>query len=275
MKKNFKKCAAMLMAASLMMTGCGSDAYASYSTAYNKVSENGGIDANIAMVVTMDGKTTNSNGSFKLDTANGNNNLYYEMNVGDSKITQFSDGKYLYTDSNGEKTKFALNVKPAGGSNKAEQKESTVSFDSGAFLSEFSSCLEAGKIKEMGLLSPIQKSSIKNISEKDGVYTLEFSDSIVQTYLNTLIASETKQTDGDSLRIDEMKDFTYTATVKNNVVTEVTYGGNIIVNVPASLTTSGANQSYDMNFNIKVTYNNPGTAVTVTVPDTDGYNEIS
>lgn len=275
MKKNFVKCVAVMAAAGLMLTACGKDTYASYAAAYNKVSENSGIDANIDMTVTMDGTTTQSKGNFKLDTSGDNNILYYEMTVGGSKVIQFSDGKYLYTDSGAEKTKYALDSKPSGGDEqKSGQKDAAPAFDASAFLSEFSSCLEAGKIKEMGLLSPIQKAAITNISEKDGVYTLEFSDSVVKKYLNTLIANETQKSDGDTLKIDEMKGFSYKASVKGNVVTDVTYSGTIIVNVPASLMSSGADQSYDMDFTIKVSYVNPGSAVSVTIPSTDDYKEL-
>lgn len=275
MKKKLTKWIAVMAAAGLMLTACGADAYASYAAAYNKVSENGGIDANIDMTVTMDGTTTQSKGSFKLDTSGDNSILYYEMTVGGSKVTQFSDGKYLYTDSDSGKTKYALDAKPSGGDRqKSDRKDAAPSFDASAFLSEFSSCLEAGKIKEMGLLSPIQKAAVTNISEKDGVYTLEFSDSVVKKYLNTLIANETQKSDGDTLRIDEMKGFSYKAVAKDSVVTEVTYSGTIIVNVPASLMSSGSDQSYDMDFTIRVSYVNPGAAVSVTLPSTDDYKEL-
>lgn len=275
MKKNLAKIVAIMTAAGLMLTACGSDAYASYAAAYNKVSENGGMDANIDMTVTMDGTTTQSKGNFKLDTSNNNNILYYEMNVGGSKVTQFSDGKYLYTDSDSGKTKYALDSKPSGGDKqKSDQKDAAPAFDASAFLSEFSSCLEAGKIKELGLLSPIQKAAVTNISEKDGVYTLEFSDSVVKKYLNTLIANETQKSGGDTLKIDEMTGFSYKAAVKNNVVTDVTYSGTIVVNVPASLMSSGADQSYNMDFTIKVSFVNPGEAVSVTLPSTDDYKEL-
>lgn len=275
MKKNYVKCAAVITLTSLLLAACGGDAYSSYAAAYNKVSENGGMDADIDMTVKMDGTTTKSSGNFKLDTSDNNNILYYEMKVDGSAVTQFSDGKYLYTDSNGDKTKYALDSKPsAANKDKSDQKEAASTFDTSAFLSEFSSCLEAGKIKELGLLSPVQKNAVTKVSEKDGVYTLEFSDSIVKKYLNTLIANETQSTGGDTLKIDEMKDFSYKAAVKNNVVTDVTYSGKIIVNVPASLMSSGKDESYDMDFTIKVSFVNPGDAVKVTLPSTDDYKEL-
>lgn len=275
MKKKFAKFAAVAALTSLLLTACGGDDYGSYASAYNKVSENGGMDADIEMSVKMDGTTTKSNGNFKLDTSGDNSKLYYEMKVDGSTITQFSDGKYLYTDANGEKTKYSLNSKHSGeNSEKSGRKDAAQTFDTSAFLSEFSSCLEAGKIKEMGLLSPVQKTAITKISEKDGVYTLEFSDKVVQTYLNTMIANETKNTSGDSLKIDEMKDFSYKATVKKDVVTGVTYSGKIIVNVPASLMSSGKDESYDLEFTIKVSFNDPGSAVSVEVPSTDDYKEL-
>lgn len=278
-KKSYLKCAAVFTLASLFLTACGGgNDYSSYASAYNKVTANGGMDADIAVTLNMDGTTTKSSGNFKLDTSDGNNILYYEMTVDGSKITQFSDGEYLYTDANGQKTKYALNTKPSASSNKdkTEQKDADTGtgFNTEAFLSEFSSFLEAGKIKELGLLSPIDNAAVTKVSEKDGVYTLEFSDNLVKKYLNLMIENETQSSDGATLQIDEMKDFTYKATVKKDVVTGVEYSGTIVVNVPGSLMASGSDASYDMDFTIKVTFVNPGDAVSVTIPSTDDYQEL-
>ena len=106
------------------------------------------------------------------------------MDIDGNKVIQFSDGEYIYTEADGHKTRYAINTKPSAGGdrNEVEQKDnnSAGSFNTEAFLSEFSSFLEAGKIKELGLLSPIEKNAVSGISEDGGVYTLTFSESLSQ-----------------------------------------------------------------------------------------------
>lgn len=276
-KKNMVIATAMLAVSSLLLTACGGgNDYNAYASAFQKVTANGGMNAEFDVALEMDGTSIDSDGNFKLDTSEGNNILYYEMNVDGASITQFSDGQYLYTESDGHKTKYALDSKPSGSSDRSEagQKDANGTFDTAEFLSEFSSFMEAGKIKELGLLSPVEKAVVKDISEKDGVYTLSFSDSLVKKYLNIMIENETQKSGGETLGIDELNDFTYKATVSNGIVTGLEYSGVIKVNVPASLMSSGEEASYDLKFNIKVTFVNPGEAVSVELPSTDGYEEV-
>ena len=267
----------LLTVASMVLTGCGAGgAYSGYSSAYNKVTANGGLDADFDVTITMDGETSNDTGNFKLDTSDGNNILYYEMEVGDDTITQFSDGEYIYTDAQEHKTKYSMNSKPSASSDKQEtkQKDSSGTFNTSEFISQFSSFLEAGKIKELGMLSPIEQAAITDISEEGGVYTLTFSDSLVQKYLNLMIENETGEASGDTLSIDELNDFTYKATSSDDMITKVEYSGTMVVKVPASLMASGEETSYDLDFNIVITFNNPGEAVSIDLPSTDGYEEV-
>lgn len=277
--KKMVKGMALTVLTALMLTACGGgDAYNEYSTAYKKVTADGGMNANFDVSLSMDGTTSNCTGNFKLDTSDGNNILYYEMDFGGSKVVQFSDGEYLYSESDGNKTRYSLNAKPSSASNqeKVQRKEdsSTGGFNTAEFLNEFSSFLEAGKIKEMGLLSPMEKAAVTKVSESNGVYTLEFSDSLVKKYLNIMIENETQSSGSDTLKIDEMKDFNYQATVSGGVVTKVRYSGTVQVCVPASLMASGQETNYDLDFDIQITFVNPGDAVSVTLPSTDGYTDL-
>lgn len=266
------------VSACVMLTACGGNEYGSYASAYNKVTANGGMNANFLLTLEMDGVETVTNGSFKLDTSDGKNILYYEMNVDGNKIVQFSDGQYIYTEADGHKTKYALNTKPTAGGdkNEAEQKNnnSAGSFNTEAFLSEFSSFLEAGKIKELGLLSPIEKNAITDISVDGNVYSLSFSDNLVKKYLNIIIANETNKSGGDTLQINELKDFAYKATVSDGIVTNTEYSGVLTVNVPASLMADGTAASYEMDLDIDITFVDPGSAVEVVLPSTDGFQQI-
>ncbi len=273
------KGAAAALTACLMLTACsGGDDYSSYASAYKKVTANGGMNADFELTLEMDGVETVTNGSFKLDTSDGKSILYYEMDIDGNKVIQFSDGEYIYTEADGHKTRYAINTKPSAGGdrNEVEQKDnnSAGSFNTEAFLSEFSSFLEAGKIKELGLLSPIEKNAVSGISEDGGVYTLTFSESLVKRYLNIIIANESNSTDGDTLQIDELNDFSYKATVSDGIVTGTEYSGVLAVNVPGSLMADGNDADYDMDLNIKITFVDPGSAVEVTLPSTDGYDLI-
>lgn len=257
-----------------MLTGCGGSGgkYSTYASAYNKVTASGGMDADLNVTLTMDGQTSNYTGNFKVDTAN--NIMYYEMGSGDTKTIQFSDGSYVYTEHNGEKVKYALNSE---GSGPAEpQKEAGAeapAFNTSEFLQDFSSFLEAGSIREMGLLDPIPESAVTKTSASGDVYTLTVADSVVEHFLNTM--AKTQSGDGDTVQVSNLENFNYTATVQKDVVTGTTYAGTMTVVVPASLMSSGEEASYNLDFNIAVTFNNPGSAVTVTLPDTAEYQEVS
>ena len=281
--KTLSAAAAAVMALT-MFSSCGGNDYSGYASAYKKVTAAGGMNADFALTLTMDGVTTESNGNFKLDTSNGSNILYYTMNVDGNDIVQFSDGSYIYTESEEHKTKYAIDSKPEASADKenVQQKDAqaggTGSFDTTEFLKEFSSFLEAGKIKELGLLSPIEQAAIKSItSEGSGdskKYTLEFSENLVKKYLNIMIENETGKSGDNALSIDEMTDFSYVAEESGGVITGVVYSGVIKVSVPASLMSTGEAASYDMDFNIDIDFVDPGNAVSVTLPSTDGFELV-
>ena len=154
MKKRtaMKKSIAFVMACALglaSLTACGGGSeYNGYASAYNKVTANGGMEAKFDVDLTMDGEKVEGDGNFKLDTSGDSNILYYEMSTEDNDIIQFSDGEYIYTQTGESKSKYKLGSKPTGGdSGKEEAKSSSGTFNTTAFLNEFSSFLEAGKIK--------------------------------------------------------------------------------------------------------------------------------
>ena len=269
-------CAAASILAVLSLTACGgSDAYNGYAAAYNKVTAAGGMDAKFDVNLSMDSEDMSSEGEFKLDTSGSNNILYYEMATGDNDIVQFSDGEYIYTDMNDIKTKYKLGTKPSGGNAEVDEaKESSGSFDTTAFLSEFSSFLEAGKIKELGLLSPIEKAAVSSITKDGDTYKLTFSDALVKKYLNTLVQNETGRDADDTIQIDELKDFTYEATEKDGMITDLTYKGTLTVNVPGSLMEDGNDATYDLDMDIDISFVDPGQSVSVDLPSTDGFEEV-
>lgn len=264
---------AMLLLCAILLSACG-DAYTKYSAAYKKISANGGINANITTNLTMDGETKTYSGNMKID--NKNNLLYYEMSSDGNTTTQFSDGSYLYVDRGSEKIKYSLSGgKPSDTPSQQSggKPEETPTFSSTDFLNQFASFLDAGKIKELGLLDPMNKTAVTKTSQNGNTYTLEVSDAVVKKFLNTMAVNESGSS--ETVQITDLKNFKYTATVKNDIVTGVTYAGDVSVNVPASIMSSGSAADYSLSLDIKIDFVDPGSAVTVTLPATDEFKEVS
>ena len=293
---------ALALGSVVALSACGggsnTDAYDTYASAYNKVSANGGIDANLDVELTMDGKTNKYTGNFVVD--NVNNMIYYTMTSDGKTTTQFSDGKYLYTDRGDQKVKFDLS-KDAPAAAPQQDKENkgqaapqgqpgpdgqaapggqpapsadakAPEFDTANFLNEFSSFLDAGKVKELGLLEPIAKAAVSKTTAEGDVYTLEVADSIAEKFVNTLATQQAGN--ADAVQVEDLKNFTYTATVKDGVVTGCQYSGDATVKVPGSLMTDGKDAEYTLNMKINIDFVNPGEVVKIDVPDTKDYVEL-
>lgn len=275
-----KKIIAALTAAILAvgsLTACGgSDAYNDYAAAYNKVTAKGGMEAEFDVSLEMDGEKQNLDGDFKLDTSGTNAVLYYEMNTGDGQVIEFSDGEYMYVDMDDKKIKYSLSGTSISAEPETAQdtKESEGTFNTSAFLSQFSTFMEAGKIRQLGLLSPIEKAAVSKIEKSGDTYKLTFSDALVKKYLNILVQNETGKSADETIQINELKDFTYEATEKNGMISEIEYKGVLKVDIPGSLLTSGEDTTYDLDLDIKTKFVNPGEAVSVELPSTDGFDEI-
>ena len=275
-----KKIIAALTAAILAvgsLTACGgSDAYNDYAAAYNKVTAKGGMEAEFDVSLEMDGEKQNLDGDFKLDTSGTNAVLYYEMNTDDGQVIEFSDGEYMYVDMDDKKIKYSLSGTSISAEPETAQdtKESEGTFNTSAFLSQFSTFMEAGKIRQLGLLSPIEKAAVSKIEKSGDTYKLTFSDALVKKYLNILVQNETGKSADETIQINELKDFTYEATEKNGMISEIEYKGVLKVDIPGSLLTSGEDTTYDLDLDIKTKFVNPGEALSVELPSTDGFDEI-
>lgn len=258
----------------LLLCACGSDPYTEYAAAYNKVSANGCIDADINAVLTLDGQTNTYNGNFKVDSKN--NLLYYEMTADGNTTTQFSDGSYLYTARGNDKVKYSLSGgKPSAPAAEGGQQpeQDSPEFNTSDFLNEFSSFLEAGKIKELGLLDPIPKAAVTKTVKNGDTYSLTVANSLVERFVNTMAVNQSSS-GGDTVQVKDLKNFSYTATVKNGFVKETVYAGDVTVTVPASLMSDGNAQEYTVNFKVTINFNNPGEMVTISLPATDEYREV-
>lgn len=261
----------VMLASSL--TFCLADAHSEYLNAYLNLMENGLVDANINLDLTMDGTTSNYSGNMKID--NSKDIMYYEMTCNGQSIVTFTDGSYLYTEVDGEKTKFSLDQ--SAGENQAEpeapqDQDSKPEFTVQDFVNNFSSLLEPGKIAQLGLLSPVDKNYVVD-TEKDGnTYKLIIADGLAQYFLNT-VSENASADDSAVVTFPSIKDFSYVATVENGVVTGVVYSGEMTVHVPGSLMSSDTDAEYQMGFNINITFNNPGNEASFELPSTEGFTE--
>ena len=261
----------VLLASSL--TFCLADAHSEYLSAYLNLTENGLIDANINLDLTMDGIATSYSGNMKIDNNKGA--MYYEMSCNGKSIVTFTDGTYLYTDVDGEKTKFILNKNAGEGQAEPEapqNQESRPEFTVENFINNFSSLLEPGKIAQLGLLSPVDKTYVVDTEKNGKEYKLNIADGLAQYFLNTV--SENASADEEAVvTFPSIKDFSYVATVENGIVTGVVYSGEMTVHVPGSLMSSDTDADYQLGFTINITFNNPGNEATFELPSTDGYTE--
>lgn len=278
-RKNFWRfitvCA--LVVGCLLQTGCGGgdkkvdvDPFTTYTEAFNKVKANGGFDADLSAQLTMDGTTTNATGNFKVDDSGDSTLLLLNATVDGETMTQFSDGEYLYVESRDQKTKYPLGEKqeetPTG-----NEPSDAPEFSVNDFLKEFASFIEAGKMQEMGLLEPLPSNYVSDTKADGNVYHLTVKDQVLTRLQDTL--SGTIAVDGESVTAEDLKDVTYDATIEDGYVTGLTVGGTMTVTVPAAVSGDSADQTYPLDITITAKFNNPGNAVSITLPSTDGFAE--
>lgn len=267
-----------------VLGGCGgSGAYSGYESAYQRMTAGGGLETDFTLSLEGDGTQMKSTGNMKLKNEDNTTKLYYEMQVGDKRIVQFSDGSAIYTDDGTNKTKFSITgggQKPEKAENESggREKEEASEFNTQAFIQEFSGLLEAGKIKELGILDQIPEKYVKNTSsEKQGdntVYTLTFTEALVKNFLNVLVRDQVKDSD-NALTFGDLKDFVYTATAnRDGVLCGIAYAGTVSVTVPAALMTSGEAKTFELTIDLALDIVNPGSPVELTLPDTSGYQEL-
>ena len=261
----------------LSLSACSdNDYYTDYSAAYARVTANGGMDVSLTATLKIDGTTTNATGSLKVDDSGEKTILYFQANVDGETATQFSDGEYLYTDSRGDKVRYPLGKEPTrtqGDDAEGTENGEAPAFNTTAFLQEFASFLEAGKIQELGLLDPIPQNAVSGTTKNGDVYALSIKDSIVEAFVNALAGSVTEEGE-NAISVSNLSGFSYTAAQSGDYINSVTYSGTLTVSVPAALTSSGSEESYDLDFVITADFNDPGSKVSISLPSTDGYADV-
>lgn len=270
-----KKIWAVLLAGTMVFTAaCGStDDYSAYEDAYHAMSEPGSLDADVKLSLVTEEETVEADGNMKM---NQDGQMYYEMTVGDTNVVQFMKDGILYSDVDGVKTTYDTNSKSAERP-KTEgdpMKEDASGFDLSAFLEEFASMMEAGKIKEMGLFDPIPKEALSDIkSSEDGdgkKYTLSMPDSFVEKLFNSMIEEQVSD-DANALKFSDLSGFQCVMHVNSkDVLDNMYYAGKTDVTVPGTLV-NGEDRVITMDIQITVGINHAGEDVEVPQPDTTGF----
>lgn len=277
--KRFKKLLATILVGGCMLTmsACtpGGDAYTGYSNAYKKMSETGSLNVLFNLKVDDGTQTMSSTGNMKM---NSKNEVYYEMTINGKSIVQYVQNGQVHTivdgteqvssTSNTDKGTDKANME--GGEGAPNEKTDNTGFNSAKFLEEFSGILEAGKIKEMGVMDPISSKYISKItsseSGSDTVYTMTFPDEFLRILLNNMV-KEQVQTSGGTLSFDSLKDFQCIAKENSNgYLYSIEYKGYTTVTVPGDYTSSGSSETFDLHIDLVMEMQNPGTAVEVVIP---------
>lgn len=278
MKKFKKLCAMILVGGCLMsMSACGgSDAYSGYNSAYKKMSETGSLNVLFSLKVDDGSQSMSSTGNMKM---NSKNEVYYEMTINGKDIMQYVQNGEVHTFVDGQEqvsstsntNQGADRANPEGGQGEPNEKTDNTGFNSAKFLEEFSGILEAGKIKEMGVMDPIPKNYISKItssqSGSDTVYTMTFPEEFLKTLLNKMV-KEQMQSSGDALSFDTLKDFECIAKENSKgYLYSIEYKGYTTVTVPGDYTNSGSEETFDLHIDLVMEIQNPGTAVDVVIPE--------
>ena len=186
---------ALMMALACAACGGTGDAYSGYSEAYKKTSSVGSLNVVFELTVDNGDESMQSGGNMKM---NSSNEVYYEMAINGKEILQYVQNGQIHTFIDGTEQVSSTDktdqgpekADPNGGEGQANEKTDNTSFDTSKFLEEFSGMMEAGKIKEMGVLDPIPSRYVKNITaEKSGgdtVYTMTFPEEFLKTLLGTM-----------------------------------------------------------------------------------------
>lgn len=271
-----KKIIAIGMCVAMMFTAvaCGNtDGYQKYKEAYQAMTKPGSLDVNLSLELVTADDTIVADGNMKM---NKDGNMYYEMTVGDTEVVQFTKDGTLYCEIDGVKSSYSTsgkNERPKedGGNTSKEERSG---FEITAFMEEFATMLEAGKIKEMGLLDPISEAAVKSVEVKeasDGTeYVLDVPESFVEKLFNIMIEEQVSD-EAFALSFSNLENFSCTMhSNKDGILDKMKYSGITDVTVPEALT-GKTEEVIPMEITLSVEILNPGTAIEIPEMSTEGY----
>jgi len=240
--------------------------YSVYKNAFSKTFGGDSMDLNTSVNATLDGSSISSTGSFKVKgfkTDPDNAQFLNTMNIDGKEIVQFSDGQYIYTDDGNSKNKISM----SGADPTPRQEKENTEFSFDAYISEFSSLLDAGKIKELQSLEAVDEKYVSKITTSDvsggKKYVVELLPELITKLTDTFL-EENISTQSLKPTVD-MKKVIYSVVIKNGYVSEIAFNLELDVTAPGESTAKAA----VVEFSIKP--QNPGQEVDFSLPSTDGF----
>jgi len=241
-----------------------SGSYSQYSKAFDNTFAANSMELDTSVKAVLDdGTSISSSGNFKLKNMNTTPQFINTMTIGGEKITQFSDGKFVYTDDGSNKNKISLGDEPTP----KQQERSSSDFSFEAYVSEFSGLLDASKIKQLNALEAVAEKYVDKISAENVsggtkyIVTLlpQAVDELVDNFLNENLS------DKNMSPTVTLNAITYSATVSSGYVSEVAFKIDMDVIAPGESTVRRAVVDFAIN------PVNPGKSVSFDLPDTAGY----
>jgi len=261
----------------MFITGCGLIGgvkdYKTYSDAFKKTFGVDSMELNTSVKASFDGESEiSSTGTFKFKGMKSTPQFINTMIIGGSTVTQFCDGETVYTDDG---TPNGKNKTPLGGGGTPENKqpqeqqqkqESAFSYDS--YLSEFSSLIDAGKIKEMGSLEPVGEEFVVSIETKDVSGGKQFDVVLLPSIVSKLkskFLNDNGSSNANSPTVVVDDNIIYSVIIKDGYVTQITF------NFKLSVTAPGSDEAKKATVDLTLTPVNPGQAVSFDLPSTEGF----
>ena len=239
--------------------------YSTYSSAFNKTFKTDSMELTTIVKASFDDGSANisSTGNFKLKGMNSTPQFINAMTIGGQEVTQFCDGEYVYTDDGASKNKMKLG---ASAEPQPQQQKQDAAFSYESYISEFSSLIDAGKIKEMNSLEPVAEKYVDKITSKDADGGKQFDvvllpaivDELKSKFLNDGATTPNSPT-------VEVNTITYSVTIKDGYVAQIAF------NFELSITAPGDDAAKKATVELTLKPVNPGQSVSFDLPNTDGF----
>ncbi|MCL2034049.1 MAG: hypothetical protein FWG94_04870 [Oscillospiraceae bacterium] len=238
-----------------------SSGYSAYSGAFKKTFNTDSMELNTSVKAVVDGATVSSTGNFKLKGMNTTPQFLNVMTVGGQTVTQFSDGVYIYTDDGQSKNKMEMGATPD-----PHREKENAQFSMDSYLSEFSSLLDASKIKELNSLEPVAERYVEKISVSNVSGGKRFEVTLLPAAIDELVGTFISEKLSNELSPEvAWKSVVYTATVSNGYVSEIAFKLNLDVTPPNETVLR------DVTVDFIISPVNPGRPVAFDLPDTSGF----
>lgn len=258
---------------SVILISYFTNSYIKYAAAYKKLFNSGSLECNFTAETDVDSKSFKSSGNMKIkQNDKGQMMFLLDVTSDDSKLTEFTDGKYIYNDVNGEKTKLKIGEKSTV---LQQDQSSNEKFDIDLYEQKLSSFLEAGKIKDLKLIDIVDSKYIKKIQSKTistgKQYTITFADELSSSLSSVFEDVQTNNNNSEKAKINIK---TIKCTFNENssgVLSGANYAISFDTVLPSGLTGEDKDKTLPVKINIKMTFVNPGSAVDFSLPSTDGY----